>query len=52
MAETVAVHLDQVQELTLREIELDVLNIGDMIIFQRTGQIHKQKRARTYTTNV
>ena len=34
------------------QTELDVLTVGSMIILLRTVQIHKQKRARTNTTNV
>ena len=37
----VVVGLDQVQELVLIEIELDVINVGDMIISLRTVQLHR-----------
>ena len=35
------VSLDQVQEPVLIEIELDVISVGNMIIFLRTVQLHR-----------
>ena len=46
MTEVVVVGPEQVQEPVLTETELDVLSVGNMTIFLKTVQIHKQKKSQ------
>ena len=51
MIEAVVVDQDQVWEPVLKEIELDVLNVGNVIILLQTIWTQRQ-RVRTNTANV